>query len=302
MSGIPFRDIELVVNPIAGSGRALETAQQLARSLEQQGVRVRVHATRGRADARDHLASQEQRPELVIAIGGDGTVREVFEGLERAPVPVLVLPQGTANVLGLDLALPRDIEGALGLLRSHRLQEIDLAEVHTSLGRRLSFLVSGIGFDAQIVHALERRRRGPISKLTWTAAGWETFRRWQEPRLSVEIDGVALPGHYGWVLFSNVIHYAGWRVLSADRALADGEFEVYLFRNCSRIGLLRHQLRALLCGLPGGACERRRARRLRVDSPTPVPCQVDGDAAGMTPFAVEVLAQRRTLLVPSTPA
>ncbi|MEY2786720.1 MAG: Diacylglycerol kinase [Planctomycetota bacterium] len=299
MSALPFRQIELVVNPIAGSGRALRTAERLAAMLRAEGAEVRLHATRARHDAREHLSAQRERADLVVAIGGDGTVREVFEGLERDPVPVLVLPQGTANVLGLDLQLPREAAGALRLIRSHRLQRIDLAAVHTSEGRRLSFLVSGIGFDAAVVHALERRRQGSISKLTWVAAGWEVFRSWREPQLGVEIDGKRLPGRYGWVLFSNIVHYAGLRVLSPDRALDDGQFEVYLFEHCSRAGMMRHQLRALTRGLPGGACQRVRARCLRVESANPAPCQIDGDAAGWTPFGAEVLAQQRTLLVPS---
>jgi len=302
MTPLPFQEIELVVNPIAGSGRAARAAEELSRLLVAQGARVRTHATTARGDARAHLLAQSRRAELLVAIGGDGTVREVFEGLEHDPVPVLVLPQGTANVLGLDLCLPRTAPGALQLLGAHRRQAIDLAQVRTSQGRQLSFLVSGVGFDASIVHALERRRRGPIRKTSWIAAGWEVFRNWREPQLSVEIDGKPLEGRFGWVLFSNVIHYAGLRVLAPDRALDDGQFEVYLFEDCSRPGLLRHQLRAVLRGLPGGGCRRIRARSLKVDAPQPVPCQIDGDAAGSTPFAVEVLAQQRTLLVPSSPA
>jgi diacylglycerol kinase family enzyme len=299
MSALPFSQIELVVNPIAGSGQALCTAEQLAALLRAEGAQVRIHATRARHDAREHLSAQRRRASLVVAIGGDGTVREVFEGLQRDPVPVLVLPQGTANVLGLDLKLPREALGALGLIRSHRLQRIDLAAVTTSEGRRLSFLVSGIGFDAAIVHALERRRRGAISKLTWVSAGWDVFRIWREPQLEVEIDGNRLPGRFGWVLYSNIVHYAGLRVLSPERALDDGQFEVYLFEHCSRAGLMQHHWRALTRGLPSGACQRVRARRLRVESAQPVPCQIDGDHAGWTPFVAEVLAQQRTLLVPS---
>lgn len=100
------------------------------------------------------------------------------------------------------------------------------------------------------------------------------------------------------MLFSNVVHYAGMRVMASDRRLDDGLFEVYLFEKCSRLGLLVHQWNALTRGWPSGACERRVARRLVVRSAEPVACQVDGDSAGFTPFAVEVLAERRTLLVP----
>jgi diacylglycerol kinase family enzyme len=197
--------------------------------------------------------------------------------------------------MGLDLGLPRDATRALAVLHGDRRQRIDVARVN---GCALSFLVSGVGFDALVVRELERLRRGPISKWTWARAAASVLLRYREPSLVVELDGVPLTGRFGFVLFSNVIHYGGLRVLSADRQLDDGLFEAYLFRGCGRIGLVGHGLRALLSGLPSSRCERHRARRMHVSSDTPVPYQVDGDLGGETPLDIEVLAQPFTLLVP----
>lgn len=295
MPALPFQRALVIVNPIAGRGRAQHAAEELVQALARFGVQVELYATARRGDARERAAQVGPELERLVVVGGDGTVREVLEGLARRELPILILPMGTANVMGLDLSLPRDAPRALELLRAGRAQRLDVARVN---GRALSFLVTGVGFDAAVVRELERLRRGPITKWSWVRAAARAFLREREPRLEVELDGQLLAGRYGWVLFSNVVHYAGLRVLAADRQLDDGLFEAYLFRSCGRLGLLRHGLRALGAGFPSARCERRRARRIRVRSELPVPFQVDGDLGGETPLEIEVLAQPFTLLVP----
>ena len=164
--------------------------------------------------------------------------------------------------------------------------------------KRLSFLVTGIGFDAMAVHDLESRRSGPIRRTAYVASGLRALARYVPPSLEVEIDGAKVPGRFAQVLASNVVHYAGLRVLSADRRLDDGLFEVYLFPNGSRLGLAGYGFRALLLGLPGGSCVRLRGRRVCVHSDVPVPCQVDGDAYGRTPVEIAVHPVQSRLLVP----
>jgi len=295
MPGLPFSRALVIVNPIAGRGRAERAARELKAALEREGVAVELCATAQKGDARARATRIGPELERLVVVGGDGTVREALEGLTRHDLPILILPMGTANVMGRDLGLPRDAAGALAVLRGGRRQRLDVARVN---GASLSFLVSGVGFDAFVVRELERVRRGPITHASWVRAAASAFVHYREPQLTVELDGRPVEGRFGFVLFSNVIHYGGMRVLARDRQLDDGLFEAYLFRGCGRLGLVRHGLRALLQGFPSSRCKRHRARRIRVSSETPVPYQVDGDLAGETPLEIELLAQPFTLLVP----
>jgi len=295
MPGLPFSRALVIVNPIAGRGRAQHAARELAAALERDHVAVELCATAKKGDARARAARIGPELERLIVVGGDGTVNEVLSGLTRHELPILIVPMGTANVMGLDLKLPRDAAGALAVLRGDRRQKLDVARVN---GAALSFLVSGVGIDALVIRELERVRRGSITHWSWVRAAASAFLAYREPQLSVELDGRPVEGRFGFVLFSNVIHYGGLRVLATDRQLDDGLFEAYLFRGCSRIGLLRHGLRALVSGFPSSRCERHRARRIRVRSEAPVSYEVDGDLGGETPLEIEVLAQPFTLLVP----
>lgn len=294
MSG-SYRRILIVANPIAGSGRARAQAEELARELRRFSGQVELFFTSARGDATRHTRLRHGELDLAVAVGGDGTVREVLEGLGDGSVPLAVLPMGTANVMSLDLGLPRNAAGTARMIANGRTTAIDVARTN---GGMLSFLVSGAGLDAQVVHALEELRKGPITKLTWIRAGLRALLKSDAPRLQVALDGRELRGEHCQVLFSNIVHYGGHRVLARDRVLDDGEWELYLFPARMQPLALLYGLRAITLGLPGGPVKRVRGKKLEVRSAEPVPCHVDGDAAGATPFTIELERVQRRLVIP----
>lgn len=292
---VAFRRALVVANPIAGRGRSRAAAEELGRGLARLGIAAELHFTSGRGDARLFLRGRPEGFDLVVVVGGDGTVSEVLDGLVDRSVPVAILPLGTGNVMSLDLGLPRDVDRALEVIAAGRTSALDVARVNQ---RHLSFLVTGVGFDAVVVRELERRRRGPITKLDWMSAGLQALRAGAEPRLEVEVDGEKLAGTFGLCLAANVVHYAGFRCLADDRRIDDGLFDVYLFASASRASLAGYALRGLVHHLPGGSCTLRRARRVRVTSEAPVPYHVDGDYKGETPVELEVCAEQYRLVIP----
>ncbi len=287
-----FKSVLVIANPISGAGRGAGIAKALARELEAAGLRVEVRLTAGRGDA-TNFAAQAQA-DAVVSVGGDGTLNEVLRGLRDPLTPVGVVPIGTANVLALDLGLSADPSRAARTILGGHSVKLDTAVVHGEL----SFLVVGVGFDAEAVRCVEQGRRGPISKLSYVKAGLKTLWNHREPKLAVEIDGERLPESFGWVLVSNVIHYGGLFRLASDRELDDGLWEVYLFERAARRHLLVHGIRALLGRLPAKGASRRRARRVRITSAEPVAAQADGDSRGQTPIEIDVRGPQFRILCP----
>lgn len=289
----------VIANPVAGRGRGARALERLVAGLRAEGVEAEPFATSKRGDARARAAAIARDVDAVAVVGGDGTLSEVLSGLPRRDVAVAPLPMGTANVLGLDLGLRRDPAGCVRTILSGRMQALDIARVEAVGGaRRLCFLGASAGYDASVVHELERLRRGPITRFTWVRAALTAFRAYEAPRLEVEVDGQRVPGVHGMVLLANVVNYAGWPSLAGDRRLDDGLFEAYLFPARSRLELLRHGARGLLARFPGGGVVRVTGRHFRVASEKPVPMQVDGDAAGTAPFELTVEPERFRILVP----
>lgn len=294
-----FSNITIVCNPIAGRGRARASGEALAALLRETGAACELHLTTGRGDGyactRQRVEDSAHAPDCFVAIGGDGTVREVLAGIGATKVPVAIMPSGTANVMSLDLGLPRDAASAARMIADGHTHALDTALVNGEL----SFLVTGVGFDADIVRAFEAKRRGPITKASWIAPALSSFARYRAPCLHVELDGRVWTEPVHWLLASNVIHYGGLRVLARDRRIDDGEFDVYLVRAPSRFALSLRLVRALTLAWPASGVQRVRAARIRVRADGTVPYQVDGDARGSTPVDIDVQPRSHVLVVPA---
>ena len=290
----PYQRALVVANPVAGRGQGAKAAQEVVEGLSRMGIPAEKHLTTARGDGRARVRCLEDGIDLVVSVGGDGTLREVFDGLLNPEVVVGMIPMGTANVLSLDLGLPRDVDRALEVFAAGRTATIDLALANG----HVSFLVTGIGLDARAVREVERARQGPITRWSYLSAMARALRGYRAPELSVEIDGVLERHSCGLVLISNIINYGGFMKLDATRKLDDGLFEVYLFPRARVRDLLAAAARGIVAHLPGGGVRMVRAKRVLVDAPEPVPIQVDGDYRGETPLEFEVSGRQVRLLVP----
>jgi YegS/Rv2252/BmrU family lipid kinase len=284
----------VIANPIAGRGRARGAARELVEGLLSRGLEVDLHLTGERGDGRRRVRSMEADTDLVVSVGGDGTLGEVLDGLTDRTVPVAVLPLGTGNCLALDLALPRDVDSLLEVIFRGHVIALDAARVNG----HLSFLVAGIGLDARVTRELDGLRDGPITRLTWARAAMRALRGYRPAKLNLEIDGKPWPETCAQVLISNTRHYAGIFRLSGQYRVDDGLFEVYLFPRAHLISMIGYLLRGSVGLLPGGSCKMIRASRIRITADEAVPCQVDGDYRTETPIEVEVTSHAFTLLVP----
>ncbi len=290
----PYRRALVIANPKSGRGQGGKAARELEEGLNSLGVPTELFTTTAKGDAFTRLRSLGEGTDLVCAVGGDGTVSEVFEGLVDPEIPVAILPFGTANVLATELGLPRDVHHALEIFSKRKVSPIDVATVNG----HMSVLVTSVGLDAMTVKEVEKRRKGTLTKWSYVEAIVRTLKHYEPPRLSVEIDGEPLEGEYGLVLVSNTIGYGGVLSLAEDTRIDDGLFEVYLFPTGRIPELVGAFVRGFVRRLPGGAVEMRRAKCIRVDSEKPVPYQVDGDLGGETPVEIRVSPTQYRILVP----
>lgn len=291
----------VLVNPAAGRGRAPARAARLGAALEALGERVLTYTSRRPGDAGAHAARQAAgATDRLVVVGGDGTLREVIEALGgRAPWPIGLLPQGTANVVGRELGMHGVApEEAARRLVAARERPVDLLRVNRA-GAPPSFALAnvGAGLDGAVVHRIARLRAGGAGGYArWIGPIWTTLRREPPARLLVTVDERVTWLAAG-VVVQNARNYGGLFALAADAALDSGALDVMLVRGRT----VRDRFRLLArMGLGGLARDRAarfvKARRVRLTARAPVPVQADGDPAGTTDLEVELLPRALTLL------
>ena len=218
----------VIFNPAAGTRRS----RKLARALAVLGADAVLAETSGPGDARRIAAEAgAQGHDCVVAAGGDGTIAEVTAGLLGRGPALGILPFGTANVLALELGLPRDGEAAARVIAAGR-----EALIHPgSANGRVFVQMLGAGFDAAVVHHLSlglKRRIGQGAYL------------WQSLVEMVRHDFAAVrfsADHGAWETASSVIVTKG-RLYAGNHLVAPGAsplapgFTLVIQRGPARLG------------------------------------------------------------------
>lgn len=282
----------MIVNPIAGRGGGRRVAERLAAALGERSIRGELAITREAGEASDatDLAAEH---DLVVVVGGDGTLNEVINGLE-ADRPVALYPLGTGNVAAKELGLPRRVAAFCDMVRAGRERHLDLGGAE---GRRfVSF--AGIGFDAQVAARVAAGRQGAIRMSSYVGPVLRCLATYGFPPLELSVDGAPPVRAGGFALVSNVRAYGGPLVIAHQAKHDDGLFDVCVLPPASRP---RHvaSLAALALRCPGWSGIRTlRGRAVHATSPRRVPYQVDGDPAGFLPATFAMLERKLRIIVP----
>ncbi|HUV38761.1 MAG TPA: YegS/Rv2252/BmrU family lipid kinase [Planctomycetota bacterium] len=288
------RRVCIVVNPIAGRGRAGVLAAATGELLVASGCEVERHETRSPRHASELAADAARRAfDVVLACGGDGTVNDCVQGLVASDTALAVMPLGTANVLGHELALRADPEHVTRLVVDGRRRRLDLGRC----GDDYFLCVAGVGFDAAVAEEMERRRTGVITLASWVGPTWHTFWRYGFEPLEVRIDGVLIDGAVRHLLIGNTRSYGGPFVITPHARPDDGLLDACAFGAPGKLALalymaatiphVHHHLRGVTCAA---------GRRIEVTAKRPVPVQLDGDYRTTTPVTFEVVPGAVTVL------
>jgi diacylglycerol kinase (ATP) len=292
-------------NPIAGRGQGQRIATRLSTRLAADGYAVQVLLRRPDTLSRDEVIRPNTR--AVIAIGGDGTLRSVVDRLARecetaqcVIPPVLVVPLGTANLMGRHLGIKwesRTMDAAVSrAIKQRRTVELDAARANGSL----FLLIAGVGFDAHVVHELARVRTGPIRYASYLLPAALAVKDYCYPSITVWADGQRVFGpKQGFAFVGNIAEYGtGFPILPHARS-DDGLLDVCAMPCGDPTELMNLFLRAAAgehLGMEGVVYQK--AKHIRIESPTPVPVQLDGDEAGHTPLEIDLLPVRVPFIVP----
>jgi diacylglycerol kinase (ATP) len=296
--------VAAIINPIAGAGSMGAAFRHLVSISRQAGVEIDCQTTGAPGQARRMAASlassvSEGRViRAVIAVGGDGTVHEVADGLTGSPLPLTVWPTGTENLFAKSFGFKAEAHALLNCLQAGRGKLIDVGHAD---GR--SFLiVAGIGFDAEVVHRLVRLRTGHITHLSYSAPLWRTFWEHRFPHLRVYGEQGLLWDGRGLVFVGNMPRYSlGLRVIR-DAICDDGLLDLCIFPCGGRLALIGHALRTLArVHVEHGHVRYHRLSRIRIESDEPVPVELDGEAAGRLPLEISVRSRALSVLVPPDP-
>ncbi len=241
----------------------------------------------------------ENGADLIVAVGGDGTLNEALNGVAGSGIPLAVLPAGTANVLATELGLG-SLEQAAARLSQWIPKRVAAGLLTTDRGamQRYFLTMAGVGLDARIVHGVDPNLKKQGGKLSYWLAGFRQLGRRLE---EFEARAEGQSRRCSFALASRVRDYGGTFAIARHASLFRDDFAVVLFEGRNTVRYLKYLAGVLmkrLEGMRGVTVLHARRVEFYTAGAEPVWVQVDGEPAGQLPAAVETVPAAVTLLVP----
>jgi diacylglycerol kinase family enzyme len=288
-----------VVNPIAGGTDKTAFLQYLNDYCAEHGLLKTLFLTTG---INDHEALQSLfghiAPDMVVAVGGDGTCNLVAGVLMGTGVPLGIIPYGSANGMSLELQIPENPREALHNLRSGLPKTLDMLWVNQSYH---CLRICDLGINARIIRRFARSKTRGLRN--YFKLFIEEVYRSRPLKVTFHFPGGTLRKKAHMVAFANARKYGSGAMINPFGRMDDGIFEVCMIKQISLKGFFI-TLKHWLMGKPGGNeyMEIVRCRSVMATFKRPKTMQIDGELIGkvdrveisIRPGAIQVIVPRQS--------
>ncbi|MEO5844825.1 MAG: diacylglycerol kinase family protein [Caldimonas sp.] len=238
------RDAIVIVNAGSGGGNDQALVDRLAGLFTPAGLDAKIVLAHGgdeiAAAVRNAVA---ERPRMIVAGGGDGTVSTVAAALVDTGIVFGVLPLGTLNHFAKDLGIPIDLADAVALLAEGKPTPVDVAEVNG----RVFVNNSSLGLYPDIVRDRERQQKR-LGRGKWLAFAWASLavlRRFPFLGIALVVDGKEALRRTPFVFIGNNEYRMEGFAIGERAGLQDGRLSLYVAQRPGRWRLLQLFFRAL---------------------------------------------------------
>lgn len=284
----------IVANPTAGGYRG-DLLEQVRGGLNAAGFEATLHLTTHAGEIGELCKNPDFDAGILVIAGGDGSVNDALAGLQDCPLPptLAVIPFGTANVLALELNLPRRADEIIQMIIAGR-----TVSLHSGTANGHPFvLMTSSGFDAEVVHALPLSLKRRFGKLAYVVTALRLIRKRSPVQLRAEVNGTTIEGKL--IVVTNGRYYGGPFCVAPQASVSHPGLYLLVLERDDPLSMLRFALGLVTNRLnrTKGVCVMA-CDTLRLTSATPSAVQIDGDPYGTTPAEIAAAPESFAIIVP----
>ncbi|MBE9468270.1 MAG: diacylglycerol kinase family lipid kinase [Bacteroidetes bacterium] len=220
-----MKRILFIINPVSGVGKQKIVEKRIKKYLDTTKFSYEIKYTKEAKHAIKISTEAANKFDIVVAVGGDGSVNEVCKGLINSNSALAIIPTGSGNGLARYLNIPLKIDKAIELINQTTIKKIDTAEINNE-----KFVnVAGIGFDAHVSHIFANYgKRGPLPYVKIAA---EEFPKYRAQKYKISIDGKSVYRKAFLISFANSSQFGNNAYISPEAKIDDGLIDVCIFKN-----------------------------------------------------------------------
>ena len=291
-----------LVNPASANGSTGRRWPELARRAAAAGLEGATLFS----ERQGHLAELAREAaldgaELLVVVGGDGSVNEVANGLAglgRQP-EIAIVPRGTGWDFSRTFGIPRKIDDAVQIALEGDVRTIDLGRASyrawDGSDATASFAnVASAGMSGAIAKRANETTKALGGKASYLWATFAVFSGWEATEIEVAVDGERRAGPMFDVVVANGRFFGGGLEICPEAEPDDGLFDVLTIGDVTKRDLVQTMPKMYRgTHLPHPKAELLRGSSVTVTSETPLPIELDGEQPGTTPVTFEVAGALR---------
>lgn len=261
-----------IINPISGIGKHKTIERTIKTDINKEALECQFAYTNYPHHATEIAKANLDNYDIIVAVGGDGTVNEVATALINSNTALGIVPTGSGNGLARHLNIPLKVNKALHILNDHKTIKIDSINING----RTSVNVSGIGFDAYISHLFaQSKRRGPLTYIQLIS---REFGNYKSSHYKLTIDNQVVAMDAFMIAFANSSQYGNNLHIAPHAMVDDGYIDVCIIKDFPR-----HTAPALLLSLFDTTLDRskfdiiKKAKSVQIEYPLPLAGHIDGE-------------------------
>ncbi len=292
------KSFAFIINPISGNRRLKDIEKKISSYFVSAGIEAIIYLSEypGHAETLSRqMVEQVFPPAAIVAVGGDGTVNEVVNGIGLSGVPLGILPHGSGNGFARHLGIPMKLDRSLALLLQGVKMPVDLIRI----GKKYSINVSGLGFDALVAWKFQHSSSRGLSSYARIVLG--AFFAYQPETYELQIDGMKSLHKAFLISLANSSQFGNNVLISPRASVCDGFLDLCIlhpFHWWAVPGLLFKMLGRKIDQSP--YLEIIRAKKVCVKQ-TGELWHLDGEAmSGGSALQVEVLERVLPVIIPES--
>jgi YegS/Rv2252/BmrU family lipid kinase len=209
-----------IINPVSGGKKKDEVPGLIHQHLDRTKYEHAIAYSTGVKHARTLAAEAASEFDMVVAVGGDGTINEVASSLVNTNTVCGIIPFGSGNGLARFLQIPMDIVAAIKNINNARVETIDAAQ----LNGKYFFNMAGMGFDAHISEVFSHDKKRGFG--AYIKSSFQEITNYKSEVYKLNIDGKVYTRQAFMLSFANSSQYGNNAHISPLASVQDGLLDV----------------------------------------------------------------------------
>jgi len=284
----PKKKILFIINPISGGHNKATFIKAIPKLLDKSRFDISItHSKRAGHAKKIAKKAVENNMDIVVAVGGDGTINEIASQLVNTNTILAIIPCGSGNGLARDLGISLHYKKAIQQINALNTKKIDVGVCNN----QYFFSLTGVGYDAKVAYNFNRGK-----KRKFFGYAWATFKDYfyaKDQQYEIELEHEKITGKFFFIVIANCSQWGYGVKVAPNAKLDDGIFDVNLCKKPPIFPIIPFMVKILLGKINTSKYNMlKTCKKISLTSNSKFFYHLDGDAKGISKkIEIDILHQ-----------